>query len=104
MSEANKFWSSGSWRVSEGKSEEFETRWAAFLDWTKEANEGFLFARLIHDLSDPNHYVSFASWRDTESMKAWQDKPEFAEHFGACRSLCEEMQAGGFVLARAVDG
>ncbi|MFG2878049.1 antibiotic biosynthesis monooxygenase family protein [Streptomyces sp. NPDC048337] len=103
MSEASNYWASGNWKVSEGKEDEFVDRWTAFLTWTKEANEGFLFARLIRDLGNPGHYVSFASWHDVEAMKAWQDKPEFAEYFGGCRALCEDMQGGGFSLARAVD-
>ncbi|MFZ3493088.1 antibiotic biosynthesis monooxygenase family protein [Streptomyces sp. 5.8] len=104
MSEASKFWASGAWQVSEGREDEFEARWEAFLTWTRDANEGFLFARLIRDLSSTGHYVSFASWSDAEAMKGWQEKPEFAEHFGGCRELCDDMSGGGFALARAVDG
>ncbi|MEU8528729.1 MULTISPECIES: putative quinol monooxygenase [Streptomyces] len=102
MTEDSKFWASGNWRVSEGKEDEFVERWTAFLTWTKKDNEGFRFARLIRDAGEPGHFISFASWSDEESMAAWKTKPEFGEHFGACKALCDEMRAGSYVLAVSV--
>ncbi|MBT2406104.1 MULTISPECIES: antibiotic biosynthesis monooxygenase family protein [unclassified Streptomyces] len=102
MSEESKYWSSGSWMVSEGKADEFIERWTAFLTWTKEANENFHYARLVRDVGDPGHFISFASWRDPDSMAAWKERPEFAEHFGGCRALCDDVQAGGYVLTVSV--
>ncbi|MFG2334702.1 antibiotic biosynthesis monooxygenase family protein [Streptomyces sp. NPDC048604] len=102
MTDDSKFWQSGSWRVSEGKEDEFVERWTAFLTWTKKENDGFLFARLIRDTAAQGHFVSFASWRDAESIAAWKSRPEFGEHFGACKALCDEMQASGYVLAVSV--
>lgn len=102
MTEQGAYWASGNWRVTDGKAEEFIARWTEFLTWTKAANDGFETARLIRDLQDPQHFVSFASWRDPESMAAWKNRPEFVEHFGSCRALCTDMQGGGYQLARAV--
>ncbi len=102
MPENGKYWSSGNWHVSEGDEDEFIERWTAFLNWTKAENDGFLFARLVRDTTDPGHFVSFASWAGPEAMAGWQGKPEFAEHFGACRALCESVEAGGYVLAVSV--
>ncbi|MFJ7066507.1 antibiotic biosynthesis monooxygenase family protein [Streptomyces sp. NPDC101115] len=102
MSEDSKYWASGDWQVSEGDADEFVDRWRAFLTWTKEANDGFLSARLIRDLNEPRHFVSFSSWRDPAAMKEWQSKPEFAELIGACRALCDDMSSGGYELAVAV--
>ena len=102
MTEDSKFWASGNWRVSEGNEDEFVEAWTAFLTWTKKDNDGFLSARLIRDTAAPGHFLSFASWRDAESQAAWKTKPEFAQHFGACKALCDEMTAGGYVLAVSV--
>ncbi|WP_405598492.1 antibiotic biosynthesis monooxygenase [Streptomyces sp. NBC_01410] len=96
MVEETKYWASGSWHVAEDKAEEFIERWTTFLTWTREANEGFVTARLIHDLNDPDHFLSFAEWRDVDSLNAWKNKPEFAEYFGGCRALCSQMHAGNY--------
>ncbi|MET7615760.1 antibiotic biosynthesis monooxygenase family protein [Streptomyces sp. NPDC005408] len=98
MAEDSRYWASGNWHVADGKADEFIERWTGFLTWTKEANEGFVTARLIHDLNDPGHYVSFAAWQDVDSLTAWRNKPEFAEHFGGCRALCTDMEAGNYEL------
>lgn len=102
MTDDGKFWSSGNWRVSEGKEDEFIERWTAFLTWTKKENEGFLSARLIRDTAEPRHFISFASWRDAEAISAWKGKPEFGEHLGACKVLCDEMQAASYATAVSV--
>ncbi|WP_369148030.1 antibiotic biosynthesis monooxygenase family protein [Streptomyces sp. R44] len=102
MTDDSKYWASGNWQVSEGDVDEFVERWRAFLTWTKEANDGFLSARLIRDLKEPLHFVSFSAWRDPAAMKEWQSKPEFAELMGACRALCESMTSSGYELTVAV--
>lgn len=102
ISEDGKYWNSGSWQVSEGKADEFIERWTAFLTWTKEANADFLFARLLRDAADPDHFISFAAWGASDSMAAWKEKPEFAEHFGGCRALCEDIHASGYGLTASV--
>ena len=99
MLQENKHWSSGSWQIKEGHADEFVERWREFLTWTKAENTGFLGARLIRHLAEPNSFVSFAAWQDLDSMRAWQGSPEFAERFSACRALCDDMRSGGYQLA-----
>ncbi|MFJ7155843.1 antibiotic biosynthesis monooxygenase family protein [Streptomyces sp. NPDC101118] len=101
MTEDSRYWASGNWQVSDGSADEFVERWKAFLSWTKEANDGFLGARLVRDLNEPNHFVSFSAWRDPAAMKEWQGRPEFTEAFGACRALCDDMHSGGYELVVA---
>ena len=98
MLQENKYWSSGRWQVKQGNADEFIARWREFLTWTKEAHRGFLGARLVRDLGNPDSFVSFAAWQDLDSMRAWQGSPEFKERFDAAYALCEEMQAGGYEL------
>ncbi|WP_416986242.1 antibiotic biosynthesis monooxygenase family protein [Streptomyces sp. T028] len=98
MLQENKHWSSGNWQVKEGRADEFVELWREFLTWTKEANDGFLGARLIRDLRSPDHFVSFAAWRDLDSMRAWQGSPDFGERFKAVHALCDDMQSGGYEL------
>ncbi|MEY9995402.1 quinol monooxygenase YgiN [Streptomyces sp. V4I8] len=65
---------------------------------TKEANEGFLGARLVRDLRNPNSFVSFAAWGDLDSMRAWQGSSEFGKRFDVVHALCEDMRSGGYEL------
>ncbi|MFE3329527.1 antibiotic biosynthesis monooxygenase family protein [Streptomyces sp. NPDC059176] len=102
MAEESRYWASGNWRVAEGRAEEFQERWTEFLTWTRESVDGFQWARLIRDRHEPEHFVSFSSWRDLESLKSWRGHPEFEALFGACRALCTEMRTAGFELARSV--
>ncbi|WP_405808026.1 antibiotic biosynthesis monooxygenase [Streptomyces sp. NBC_00210] len=102
MAEDTRYWASGSWHVTDGKADEFIERWTEFLTWTKQANEGFLTARLVHDLSDPNHFVSFAAWRDLDSLSGWREKPEFERLFGGCRALCTNMHGSNYEVAVVV--
>ncbi|MEY9849931.1 antibiotic biosynthesis monooxygenase family protein [Streptacidiphilus sp. MAP5-3] len=99
MLSENKHWASGNWQVSDGKTEEFIERWRAFLTWTRDENKGFLGARLIRDLANPSHFVSFASWEDLATLRAWQGRPEFAESVAACRALCDDVRSGVYELA-----
>jgi heme-degrading monooxygenase HmoA len=99
MLQENKHWSSGRWQVKNGNADEFVDAWRAFLTWTKEAHPGFLGARLIRDLRNPNSFVSFAAWQDLDAMRAWQGSPEFTERFNAVYALCEDMQSGGYEVA-----
>jgi heme-degrading monooxygenase HmoA len=85
--------------VKEGRAEDFVGMWREFLTWTEEAHEGFLGARLIRDLRDPHHFVSFAAWQDLDAMRAWQGSPDFKERFDSVYALCEDMQSGGYELA-----
>lgn len=100
--QSGRYWASGDWRVTDGRADEFIARWTDFLTWTKEDNDGFETARLIRDLDDPQHFVSFSSWRDPASMGAWKSRPEFAAHYGSCRALCIDLQGGGYQLVRSV--
>lgn len=102
MPQDSKTWVSGNWQVAEGNAETFVDRWTDFLTWTKDANPGFLSARLIRDLEDPLHFVSFASWQDVDSVRAWKQQPDFAEHFQKCRALCTDMRSAVYELARAI--
>jgi Uncharacterized enzyme involved in biosynthesis of extracellular polysaccharides len=89
-------YASGSWRVSEGKESEFRERWAEFLVWSRETTPGLVTARLLRDRGDPRHVVSFAAWTSAEAREAWRQNPGFAERFGACRALCDDVYGADY--------
>jgi heme-degrading monooxygenase HmoA len=95
-------YASGNWMVKEGNEDEFLARWNEFLEWTRDNADGFGHANLIRDVSNPRHFLSFAEWADAESRSAWREMDGFAQRFGACRELCDDVQAGVFDRVAAV--
>jgi heme-degrading monooxygenase HmoA len=93
---------SGNWIVSEGKEDEFVTRWLAFLEWTKASSPGLSRALLIRDAENPRHFVSFAEWDSPQSMSHWRSQPDFSTKFGACRALCDDFRGGDYMLAGSI--
>jgi heme-degrading monooxygenase HmoA len=102
MAEEARYWTSGIWRVTGGEADEFVDRWMELLRWTKEANDGLLSAQLLRDLNDPHHFLSFASWRDVDSLNAWEHHPGFAERYGKCRAVCTDVQGGNYEVFRTI--
>ena len=83
------------------------TKGRSLTEWVKHLGDEDPVRRLdavksLGDSNDPDHFGSFASWRDAESMNTWKQRPEFAERFGDCRALCEETQDGNFETVRAI--
>ncbi|WP_442941299.1 antibiotic biosynthesis monooxygenase [Nocardia sp. NBC_00403] len=60
---------------------------------TKSTAPGFVAASLIHDLENPRHFVSFASWSSPAARSAWQQHAEYAARIGACRAMCDARAA-----------
>lgn len=61
-------YASGDWMVSEGREDEFVSRWLEFLRWTRENADGFKEATLIRHVSDSRHFISFAQWDSDEAQ------------------------------------
>jgi heme-degrading monooxygenase HmoA len=90
---------SGDWKVRTGSEDEFVARWRAFTGWSLENAPGARSFVLIRDMDEPRHFLSFGSWTDLESVRAWRATSEFAQLLGRCRELCEEFHAGDYSLA-----
>jgi heme-degrading monooxygenase HmoA len=95
MADGDSF-ASGNWFVSEGNEDEFVARWTDFLEWTRDNADGFRGASLLRSRREQGRFVSIAQWEDYSNQEGWRAKPEFAEKFGACRELCDDVQAGSF--------
>jgi quinol monooxygenase YgiN len=89
-------YASGDWHVIPGKEQEFTSRWAAFLEWTRATQPAMVKADLIQDENEPSHFISFAQWEDAEARDAWKNSEGFMQRFAACRSLCNEMRGGDY--------
>ncbi len=84
------------WHLKDGQEEAFADHWTAFLEWTREAQEGFESARLVADDTDSHHFLSVGEWRDSTSRQAWADQPRFLELFMPCSELCHDVQSSQY--------
>ena len=46
------------WHLKDGQEEAFADHWTAFLEWTRETQQGFESARLVADDTDSHHFLS----------------------------------------------
>jgi heme-degrading monooxygenase HmoA len=69
-------YTTGSWRPFPGKADAFLAAWEEFAGWSASL-PGASFATLARDLRDPDRFVSFMSWDDIESVRAWKTSLEF---------------------------
>jgi heme-degrading monooxygenase HmoA len=93
---AREHYASGNWLVTEGKEEEFIGRWRDWISKSTQNTSGFGSARLMQDVADSRHFLSFSDWEDAQSRDSWKASPEFAQGLAGCRELCEEFRGGDF--------
>ncbi len=94
-------YTSGNWSVRAGEEDAFVQAWTEFVTWASEMPGSGTF-RLVRDLDDPGHYMSFAPWESFETQDAWKQLPEFRERIGRVRSHCDDFQPSTFELVTTV--
>ena len=102
MSQLGQPYTSGRWVVKEGKEEAFIQEWTAFTEWSRAAARGAESFFLIQDRTNGRHFLSFGGWSDPDAVQAWRSTSEMGERLGRCRALCDEFQAGDYVLSALV--
>jgi heme-degrading monooxygenase HmoA len=90
--------SMGSWQPGEGQGEQFVQAWTAFARWAASMDGCAAPPRLTRDLADEGRFVSFAAWRDPESMRAWKAHPEFRERMSQVQQHVEKFAASELEL------
>jgi hypothetical protein len=63
---------------------------------------GLLSARLVRDVGEPGHFVSFAERESLPSVTDWMELPDFAANFGACSALCGQGRGSHYTLTAQV--
>jgi heme-degrading monooxygenase HmoA len=58
--------------------------------------------RLVRDVEQPGHYMSFAPWESAEATNSWRSLPEFPERLGKVRRHCEDFQPSTYELVTQV--
>ncbi len=79
-------YTSGTWIVNAGEEDAFVQEWTAFVRWASEMPGSGTF-RLVRDVDQPNHYMSFAPWESFDAQQAWKTLPAFASASGCPSSL-----------------
>lgn len=87
---------SGTWKVKEGSEDEFVSRWRDWIASSTRGVAGFGSARLLRDLGDPRHFLSFSDWDDPDSRRAWKESTEFAEGMAWVRELCDDFSGADY--------
>ena len=95
-------YTSGTWVVKEGEEAAFVDAWTAFVTWASTMAGSGTF-RLVRDLDQPGHFMSFAPWESFDAQQAWKSLPEFPERIGRVRAHCHEFQPSTFELVTAVE-
>ena len=82
-------YSTGTWVVKTARTRHSIDAWTDFVIWAS-AMPGSGTFRLVRDVDNPSHYLSFAPWESFEAQQAWKDLPEFRERIGRVRAHCED--------------
>jgi heme-degrading monooxygenase HmoA len=71
-------YTTGTWRVTADRQEDFITAWTAFAEHASSlpGSGGLLLAR---DSKDEERFVSMGAWESAEDSQAWKSAPEFSE-------------------------
>ena len=78
------------WKVKAGSEDEFISRWRDFTSWATQNAPGAKSFTLLHNMSDPQSFISFGTWTDRDSIHAWWEMPGFADRYGRVAELCED--------------
>jgi len=71
-------YTTGSWKPSPGREDEFVAAWEDFAAWASD-RPGAGRLHLTRDLFEDGRYVSFGDWASLEEVHDWKSSPEFKE-------------------------
>ncbi len=92
MEKTNQPYTLGIWNVMRGNEEAFIIEWRTFARWTAEHFPDGGTGHLLQDSERSSWFVSFGSWKDSETIKAWRAAPEFQAFAAKAKSLCENFE------------
>ena len=84
-------YTTGSWKPSPGRADEFVAAWEEFAAWAS----GRLGAGQLHltrDLFEDGRYVSFGGWASLDEVHAWKSTPEFKERMAQVLQHVDEFK------------
>ena len=91
MFETEQIYANGVWQVKNGQEKNFMALWKEFAEFALK-NQGVLEAGLLQEVDNPNSFVSFGHWKNTEATKKWQNSSEFKVYMTKFKELWDSMQ------------
>ena len=98
----SEIYTSGSWQPNAGSDEAFVEAWSSFASWAS-AMTGAGTLRLVRDLNEPGHYVSFGDWENIDRVRAWKSSPEFRERMAQVLQHVDTFRPTELELVAAVE-
>lgn len=95
-------YTSGSWTPNPGSEQAFVEAWSSFASWASGV-EGAGTLRLVRDLNEPSHFVSFGDWQSIEQVRAWKSSPEFRERMAQVLQHVDTFRPTELELVAAVE-
>lgn len=86
----------GSWRVKEGKEDEFVEAWKALGAYFRGLPNPPGQGTLLQSVDDSRQFYSFGPWRSLDDIQEMQSRPETANEIGKLMDLSEEGRPGAF--------
>jgi heme-degrading monooxygenase HmoA len=84
-------YTSGEWRIKEGREQEFISLWQEFASWTTQNFPEAVGARLLQNREDSTLFVSFGQWEGEEAIPTWRGSPEFQQGMAKMSETLENM-------------
>jgi heme-degrading monooxygenase HmoA len=90
-------YTSGLWTVKPGHEEDFVAAWTDFVEWARDQPGSGTF-RLVRDVDEPSHYLSFAPWESFEAQATWKQTDEFAARMSRVRAHVDGFEPSTYEL------
>jgi heme-degrading monooxygenase HmoA len=90
-------YTSGLWKVKEGRTDDFVAAWTDFVNWAKEQPGSGTF-RLVRDTEDGSRFLSFAPWASFEDQHAWKETDEFMARMKRVREHVDSFEPSTYEL------
>ena len=84
-------YTNGNWKPRQDDEQAFVEAWTEFATWAS-TMPGAGTLRLVRDLHEPGHFVSYGDWESLDEVRAWKSSPEFRERMAQVLQHVEEFQ------------
>ncbi len=103
MPKLNQPFTVGLWTVKPGNQKAFVSAWTEFARWTAEHQRGAGTGYLLQDPGNPNEFISFGPWENSEAINAWRERAEFKAFAAKAKELCSRFEPRTLLLAASTE-
>jgi len=95
-------YTSGTWKPNPGSEKDFVAAWEQFAAWAS-GMPGAGRLQLVHDLREPDRFVSFGDWESLEQVRAWKGSPDFRERMARVLQHVDEFHPAELTLIASAE-